>query len=510
MMSKDSMRFAVVFFILLLVVLSLRQDLSSFIPKEITETDAEPVVPKGTPNPQVTEYSDLNSIRSWGCHRTETPLIFVHIGKSGGGSVRARFAAAATNVTRHKMMRDGWKFPKEDSHYYPVASTSTFQNGTEPFHHRGQFCASKNRHYRLPDVKRSSQEGFEGIFDCHATTPIGKIVGCPSFWIEDEECGGCADMNAPNCHTVYVGHNYFGNELHWLPVPYIQEWWNNNWASALPSPVILDGFRSVYPESRNPLWCPLHNKSRTTKRNDVLADPMRRRYHEECSKEVSNQMDALFQASWNAVVPDRTKLGKNYAPIYASMPLHRTVLLREPFSWLVSRFFWNSNFNLGCKCDDIAKGTFYDAKTLDYSKSGWVYKMALEHIFYLCGEDCINRYETGEIGLEDMERQAEANLRHSFSVVGLLNETKSFYEMVTTRIQYVDMFNNLDISGPLHSSTGYNRLESSRCSALYSGNETFRQMLRDASPQLQALERLYKVGVMVNRAQKEELRTCAV
>jgi hypothetical protein len=31
----------------------------------------------------------------------------------------------------------------------------------------------------------------------------------------------------------------------------------------------------------------------------------------------------------------------NYAPLYASLPLHRVVLLREPSSWLMSRFQWN-------------------------------------------------------------------------------------------------------------------------------------------------------------------------
>jgi hypothetical protein len=50
---------------------------------------------------------------------------------------------------------------------------------------------------------------------------------------------------------------------------------------------------------------------------------------------------------------------------------------------------------------------------------------------YLCGEECVNRYDMGEIDLADIERQAEANLRHSFSVVGLSNETGEFYDMIT-------------------------------------------------------------------------------
>jgi len=41
------------------------------------------------------------SIRSWGCHMTDTPFLFVHIGKAGGGIVRRRLATAALNFTRN-------------------------------------------------------------------------------------------------------------------------------------------------------------------------------------------------------------------------------------------------------------------------------------------------------------------------------------------------------------------------------------------------------------------------
>jgi hypothetical protein len=423
--NRQTLTVVVVLF--LLVFFSLRQDLSAYIPPELSlYTSAQ--IPKG--NRYIAQYSNLTSIRQWGCHRPETPLIFVHIGKSGGGTIRARFAAAAENFTRSS--HEGWKRPTEDNHYYPVLSN--FSNGTQVIQ-RGRFCTSKNRHYRMPKMRRFTNNGYEGIFDCHATTPLGRMIGCPSFWFENDGCGGCTDINAPDCHTVYVGHNYFGNELHWLPAPYIQNWWNKNWASVVPFPEVKNGLRSISVGTTDPIWCTRHNKSRTTKRNDVLAGRQRRESHTECSKDISNRMDAWFRASWKAIVPNSTSMDKNYAPIYASMPLHRTVLLREPFSWLVSRFFWDSVYRTNYKCDDIEKATYFNPLSLNHSESGWVYQMALEHLFYLCGEDCINRYETGEINLNDIERQAEANLRHSFSVVGLLNETASFYEMVTTRIQ---------------------------------------------------------------------------
>lgn len=427
--SKNSQTLVVCFALFIVVLLSLRQDLSAYVPHDFSIYTSR--LPKGKANRYMSLYSNLTSIRSWGCHRSETPLIFVHIGKSGGGSVRARFAAAAENYTRHS--HGGWKLPKEDSHYYPVQS-GRLSNGTQVIQ-RGSFCTSKNRHFRIPEVQTYSNEGYEGIFDCHATTPLGRIVGCPSFWFDNDACGGCSDMNAPDCHTIYVGHNFFGNELHWLPAPYIQNWWEKNWASTFPSPEVDDGLRSIRVGTTDPMWCALHSKTRTMKRNDVLAGPLLRKLHKECSKDISNQMDMRFRTSWKAAVPNTTILAKNYAPIYASLPLHRTVLMREPFSWLVSRFFWNGAYRSNYKCDDIYNATYHNPQSLNHTESGWIYQMALEHLLYLCGEDCINRYETREISLNDMERQAEANLRHSFSVVGLLNETSSFYEMLTTRIQ---------------------------------------------------------------------------
>ena len=38
--------------------------------------------------------SSANLIRSWGANLTTTPLIYVHIGKAGGGTIRARFSSA--------------------------------------------------------------------------------------------------------------------------------------------------------------------------------------------------------------------------------------------------------------------------------------------------------------------------------------------------------------------------------------------------------------------------------
>jgi hypothetical protein len=67
------------------------------------------------------------------------------------------------------------------------------------------------------------------------------------------------------------------------------------------------------------------------------------------------------------------------------------------------------------------------------------------------------------------------------------------------------MSNNPQVIGPRHPTA--NTSEKRRCSKLYQ-NETFRELFREASPHLRALERLFHVGVEVNRFQNEELRQC--
>eukprot|EP00980_Cylindrotheca_fusiformis_P011130 scaffold2557_cov121-Cylindrotheca_fusiformis.AAC.13 len=68
------------------------------------------------------------------------------------------------------------------------------------------------------------------------------------------------------------------------------------------------------------------------------------------------------------------------------------------------------------------------------------------------------------------------------------------------------MSNNPHVIGPRHNTL--NSPEKQRCSKLYK-QETFRDALRASSPHLRALERLYEVGVTVNRYQREELKQCA-
>jgi hypothetical protein len=210
-------------------------------------------------------------------------------------------------------------------------------------------------------------------------------------------------------------------------------------------------------------------------------------------------MDDTFRQFWRQQTNQTTKQ-INYAPLYASLPLHRAVMLREPFSWLVSKFSWHHVETRRMKCDDMDK-----AISNDPSNFGWAYRFCLEYLLALCGDECVNRYEHGMLTLEELEAQAETNLRQSFSVVGLLHETDSFYDMVTARIHYVNMSLNPNVAGARHASS--KTVNIIRCSSLFDKKD-FQERFKEKLPILAALDRLYKVGVEVNRFQQEELKQC--
>lgn len=139
---------------------------------------------------------------------------------------------------------------------------------------------------------------------------------------------------------------------------------------------------------------------------------------------------------------------------------------------------------------------------------GWAHRYAMLYILYLAGEDATARYEMGLMGtneaniLEQLERQAANNLRQSFAVVGLLHETDTYFDMLSARVQYLDMSLHPDIEGELHG-TGANGYMA-QCKKTFA-DPVFQQELKEASPAVAALERLYKVAVEVNRHQVREL-----
>jgi len=112
----------------------------------------------------ITVAIDSQSIRSWGCNRTETPFIFVHIGKAGGGTVRRRIAISALdcNLASSVEARRNWR-SLEDAYYPVVQNNQTY---------KARYCDSGYANHR-----RTIQPSFEPSIVCSATTPVGQALG---------------------------------------------------------------------------------------------------------------------------------------------------------------------------------------------------------------------------------------------------------------------------------------------------------------------------------------------
>jgi hypothetical protein len=161
---------------------------------------------------------------------------------------------------------------------------------------------------------------------------------------------------------------------------------------------------------------------------------------------LAAEVDTAFDQFWNTIVSNDTTINiTNYGPLYASLPVHRVTLLREPFSWLNSKFAWHKIGKSGeIRCDDVEQAV----------QHRWAREYLLDHLMHLCGVDCINRWDkdNSTMTLQQVEEQAAYNLRHSFSVVGVLTEVESFYEMISTRMAYLNTSRNSHVQGGRHSS----------------------------------------------------------
>jgi hypothetical protein len=193
-----------------------------------------------------TDKEDVNTCtRSWGCDLQQTPLIFIHLGKAGGGSIRTRFAASAQNVTKTVW----WK---QDGSFYPIAT----ENGTLP--EAAVFCNSGHHQFKPLDIGKE----FEGFLRCSAATPLG-LLGCPELLSHrcaikkggEKSPSGHCNPSGDTCHLVYAGHNILGNELSWLPTRYLQKWWyTSQWAQHNGG--VAEYIKRLGP-GKTP-WCQIH------------------------------------------------------------------------------------------------------------------------------------------------------------------------------------------------------------------------------------------------------------
>lgn len=460
---------------------SSRQQSSAVVPNRSLALQEPVTIVSNTPAFPVVD----KTIRSWGCNLTDSPFVFVHIGKAGGGGARARMSASALNYTR-----SGWH-RAEDEAFYPMPTDAGVVG-------RGQFCSSVHDNFLPQDVKT-----FEGTMVCKALNPISQAVACPLHLTDCCDTGEGDDFSVESCHLkVYAGHNVLGNEMHWLPPGYMQKWWQ----SIRPSNMTDDRLSDMFRQLSSPEWCPEAPEVSPQKNGNV---PTRAKIYRKLYPTCVEPREAVADQLVQQVFPTT-----DWSWVYASMPVVRVTVMREPFSWLMSKFFWH-NYHKDVDCVDIAKATAGAGQIADLklvpqrlkTANGWASQAALEYVLYLCGEDCHSRLYQGAIkDLSELEIQAEGNLRRSFAVVGLLNETDKFYDMIDERVSYMDMSLNQHVKGEKHKS--FKPDDYKRCAATFQ-DPAFQEKIMKASPELAILNRLWKTAVEVNRFQLEDLRTCA-
>lgn len=494
-----------------------------------------------------------DDIRSWGCGLVTTPVIFIHIGKAGGGSVRARFAAAALDYNR-----TNWKV-QEDESYYAIPSSNASRPAEEE---RAYFCNSG-----WSNARYAWHKSFEGTVTCPAVTPLGLAVACPGTMDTMKRCRACrffppAQSDTTGCHHVYVGHNFLGAELRFLPPQFLQQWWQDGLSqqqqqqqqTGATVSVAPDNYLSGHAQHQQSLlqsvdrlslssttWC-----ASSAEQHRPTTRQAYEKVYDSCVIPLAQKVDSLAQ-SWRQGIPTEPTLPNtttttptttttifptaynltmdtsiNWGPVYASLPVLRTTVTREPFSWLLSRFFW-SRHHVHYRCRDVTAAAFRPrdprwrgVSVTRTSSLGWAHRTAVEYIVYLCGEDCSARLAQAKAALgrgytvahdnallESFVRQADYNLRHSFAVVGLNEDMDGFYDMVTSRVDYLDMALNPHVVGDRHSAGS-----SAECQALYQ-SAAFQQELTEASPAVAALVQLHQTAARVNAFQREELATCA-
>jgi len=359
---------------------------------------------------------------------------------------------------------------------------------------------------------------FEGVSQrCTAMSPIGHMLACPEIF--GRYCHPQDPNDPASAHLVYMGHNYLGSELSWLPIPFLRDWWkkhyyyehddeHNSSSIFLEKLATLDGIQPWCQDFPRPLEFNDRHPERFTKFYDCAQQHL-----EPAADALDEKILQRRFFSSGIAAPSEQQKGRAWGEMYASLPVVRVTVLREPFSWLRSKYGWHNlggiKFNL--TCDDVTTATqldggYYYSDLHIAERPGWARLMPLQYIFFLCGEDCHARMEAGMATLKQVEAQAAYNLRNSFAVVGLLQDQATFFEMIHARVDYMDM--HLNYTQNMTDDGSHQSKKDRHCAARFQ-DPKFQQELLAASPELAALKRLYEIGMEVNRFQVQELMQCS-
>lgn len=196
---------------------------------------------------------------------------------------------------------------------------------------------------------------FESTLPCAGKTPLGRAIPCaPVPGSMTMHARYCDYWNGTRCHIVYAGHNNLGSEWHWLPNHYLIQWWkntkwyqqSNNFDHSILEKLQQRSQKWTLPEeSTAESTNPCSFQPRSSLGNNSLVSAARRFYKQmyyECiAPEEETADQAVIRAMKQIRLAPTNDTIQDWSILHASLPLLRVVLLREPFSWLVSKYFWH-------------------------------------------------------------------------------------------------------------------------------------------------------------------------
>ena len=292
-------------------------------------------------------------------------IIFYHIGKVGGGSVRRAFwqQACRANATLTTLTKCQQASGRGDARFGEFLLTNSNRRGL--IHAPGRT--------------------YEGCLACPALTPMAAALVCRS--------------PPQSSRVVHMAHIRLGSELGWL-------------AAAA---------RTVVEQRAGHLRMPT-----TSPRTGYFGRAPRGSVSGTCGGATNGSSAFADLQQLNARWP---RLDANFGPLYAATRPHvaRTVLLREPFAHLTSmyhcerltkRFACDNSSAIDVWASEDARGN----RALRREGGG----VLCETTVRLCGVDCEPRFWAGA-RMESLFAQTEHNLRHTFDVVGVLERLPRFY-----------------------------------------------------------------------------------
>ena len=414
-------------------------------------------------------------------------FLFLHIGKTGGGSVRRGF----------------WSLQECSAHRLPFWPECVEQGGVT--------VGNSNRHALVA----TPQVSFESQIICPALSPLAVLGACR---LNANDAMQFALNNASHrTPIVHMAHYRLGTELSWLDAeaPGLPALANAHRTKlALPRNPIdfrgvqyslpaLTGTYSLFDERAMSHRLPLMEGSNLSSVYDVIR--ISRGYTALATlKPVSKKPPSPYAAKVAALLARqnsqwRRDLEANWGPFYAKLSTEQAVsritMLRSPWTHLPSIFCSKGFHQMNYSCTDPHQVDMWEGMPRSDGAS-----ISRGVTLRLCGVDCEARFLAGA-SLKALEAQAAYNLRHSFAVVGVTEQFGGFIQAVRRLSPHLGAFmatgeiraHGRQLSGSTTANTGCPK---NTCTAFWSDAEHQSKGLQE-SQVIRQMFNLYNIALEI-------------